>query len=183
MSIAAIIFLILWLLTGIAFIGVLVTLIIFLLKRKGGSPISRGIFVIKHTGSDVQKFWAKWHGHQWWKTSGSKGEFMVTETSGWIFSGKGFDHRIEEGDYYMHHGKEDSVLIAGLKHIDLDYQEDYNKLLKKYNKLQNENSKLRHDLHQALTQIEKHSNEKASFMVGEAAKVLQSTRNTKQSSN
>ena len=92
------VFLILWLLSSLFGLVFFILFIVILLKMRGGAPGSRGIFVLKFDEllDDFRKFWARYDGGNWKKSTAAAGEFQVIEKTGIVFAGKGFPHKIRE---------------------------------------------------------------------------------------
>jgi len=143
------------------------------LKIRGGAPGSRGVFVLKfdETLDDFRKFWARYDGGNWKKSTAAAGEFQVIEKTGIVFAGKGFPHKIREDDHIQIEGKNETLIIAGLKHLDLPFHKKYQQERHENQKLRSELSKVKLDLHEANTQIEQKVDKKVEATVAHIHKI------------
>lgn len=149
------VFLIMWLFTGFTLTPFTGLYFYLLLKLKGGAPGTRGVHVTMIESNNERIFWAAWLKGMWQGSTGAAGEFVVTEKTGTVLTGKGFPHTLRKDDTFIREGRKDTVIITGLSHMNLEFQKKYNVQKLENLKLKSELSKTKMQLHEAQTQINK----------------------------
>jgi hypothetical protein len=146
--------LILFLFTGFTLTPFAIGFLILLMKQKGGSPIGRGVFCLAFSDMGVRRFFARWDGGNWKKSSGAAREFIVNESTSLFFRGKEYPHRVMEDDAYIREEKNETLVISGISHMNLEFQRKYHIEKQENDRLKSELSTALLKLHEANTQIE-----------------------------
>jgi hypothetical protein len=118
------VFLILWILTVFTLFPFLIGFFVLMMKLKGGA-MTRGVYCVKIMKREVRRFFCRWDKGHWKKSTGAAGEFEIIENTGTITAGKGFTHKINENDCFIHEGKKDTIIIDGLSRMNLEFHKKY----------------------------------------------------------